>query len=105
MAVIFIESKLRVSAGRAKMPCVVLAFVMATAADAREVSIAVPDEFVKSLLGLFDEIAERLNCLSPFRLACPLLFLLFALALLLSTHSVGLVLRGLHFAYSAGAFK
>ena len=82
----------------------ILTVVMPPAADTREMSIAVPDEFVKSLLGLFNEIAERLNCLSPFRLACPLLFLLFALALLLSTHIVGLVLCGLLFAYSACAF-
>ena len=98
MAVIFIEAQLRIRAGRAEMPGMILPVMMPPAADTREMSIAVPDEFVKSLLGLFDEIAERLNCLSPFRLACPLLFLLFALALLLSTHSVGLVLCGLLFA-------
>jgi len=104
MAVVFVKAQLRIRAGSPEMTGMILPVVMPPAADTREMSIAVPDEFVKSLLRLFDEIAERLNCLSPFRLACPLLFLLFALALLFSTHSISLVLCSLLFAYSAGTY-
>lgn len=103
MAVVLIEAQLRVRAGGAVMSCVVLPVMVASAADARKMAIPVPDEFVECLLGLLDEVAERLHCLATFGLLRPLLFRLFALALLLSPQSLSSVLFGLRFGNGGGA--
>lgn len=79
MAVVFIEAQLRVSAGRAVMPSVVLPVMVATAADARQMPIPVPDEFIECLLGLLDEVTEWFYCLATFGLLRPLFFRLLAL--------------------------
>lgn len=81
----------------------VLPIMVATTADARQVAIPVPDELVECLLGLFDEVTEFLHCLAAFGLQCTLLFLLFALAFLLSTLRLSPVLCGLLFGYDGGA--
>lgn len=81
MAVVLIEAQLRVSAGGAVMPCVVLPVMVATAADARQMPIPVPDEFIECLLGLLNEVAEWLHSLATFGLLRSLFFRLLALAL------------------------
>ncbi len=101
MTVVFVESQFRVSAGRSEMTGMILAVVMATAADARQVTIPVPDEFVKRLLSLSDEIAQRLNRLPAFGLALTLNlldFLLFPLSFCLRS-----IIR--YFSVATGAFK
>lgn len=101
MAVVLVKAQLRVGAGSAVMPCVVLPVMMATAADARQMPIPVPDEFVECLLGLLDEVAEWLHCLAAFCLLCSLLFRLLALHLLALCILPGF--SGLLFADGAGA--
>jgi hypothetical protein len=103
MAVVFVKAQLRICAGRTEMPRVILTFVVAIAADARQVAIPEPDEFVESLLGVLDEVTKRLDCLAAFGLLGPLHFLLFALALLLSTQSLSAVLCGLCFGNGSSA--
>ena len=105
MAVILIEAQFRVGPGCAEVPRVILAVMVAIAADAHQMPIPVPDEIIKCLLSLLDEVANRLHshsafCLAlAFALSC-LLLLLFDLQL-----SGGLsgIVRG--FAVGAGTFE
>ncbi|MNL78334.1 hypothetical protein D3C87_2046910 [compost metagenome] len=56
MAVIFIEAQLRIGSGSAEVPGMILPFVMTVTADAWQMTIPVPNEIVKCLLSLADEI-------------------------------------------------
>lgn len=103
MAVVFIEAQLRVSAGGAVMPCVVLPVMVATTADARQMPIPVPDEFVECLLRLLNEVAEWLHHLATFGPLRPLFFRLLALALNLLALRVFAGFSSLLLAICAGA--
>lgn len=101
MTVVFIEAQLRVSAGRSEMTSMILSVVVAATTDARQVTIPVPDELVKRLLSLSDEIAQRLNRLPAFGLALTfnlLDSLLFPLSFCLRS-----IIR--YFSVTAGALK
>lgn len=104
MAVVFIEPQLRVSASGAVMSCVVLPIMVATTANARQMPIPVPDEFVECLLRLLNEVAEWLHRLATFGLLRPLFFRLLALALNLLALRILPGFSGLFFADCAGAF-
>ena len=103
MTVVLVEAQLWVGAGGAVMPCVVLPVMVATAADARQMPIPVPDEFIECLLRLLDEVAEWLHRLATFGLLRPLFFRLLALALHLFALRIFTGLSDLLFANSAGA--
>lgn len=103
MAVVFIEAQLRVSAGGAVMPCVVLPVMVATTADARQMPIPVPDEFVECLLRLLNEVAEWLHRLATFSPLRPLFFRLLALALNFLAPRILPGFSGLLLAICAGA--
>ena len=89
--------------GRAEVPGVILPVMAAAAVDARQVAIPEPDEFVERLLGVPDEVIKRFDCLAAFGLLSPQRFLLFALALLLSTQSLSAILCGLCFGNGSSA--
>lgn len=56
MTVVFIEAKLWVSSGRAEVPGMILAVVVATTTDAWLMPIPVPDKFIEGLLRLVAEV-------------------------------------------------
>ena len=103
MTVVLVEAQLWVGAGGAVMPCVVLPVMVATAADARQMPIPVPDEFIECLLCLLNEVAEWLHRLPTFGLLRPLFFRLLALALNLLALRILPGFFGLFFADGAGA--
>lgn len=103
MTVVLVEAQLWVGAGGAVMPCVVLPVMVATAADARQMPIPVPDEFIECLLRLLDEVAEWLHRLAAFGLLRPLFFRLLALALYLFALCIFTGFSGLLFPDCAGA--
>lgn len=89
VAVVLVETQLGIGAGRAKVASMILAVMVATATDARQMAIPVPYVLVECLLSLADEIADWLHRLPTFHLAPAHCFLHFPLLLLLlALHSL-----------------
>jgi len=80
VAVVFIEAQLRIRTGRAEMARMILAVVVATAANARKMAIPVPDVIVEYLLCLANKMTEGFHCLPTSGLALTFRFFLFAAA-------------------------
>jgi hypothetical protein len=58
MAVVLIKAQFRAGPGRAEVSGVILAVMVASATDARQIPVPVPDKFVESVLRLLDEITQ-----------------------------------------------